>query len=341
MPGKGWSVSHSAPAFSPQEEQDEIDNLSPDEFKFIEDELHGARVFDYESFETPDQISKSLQQLDNCIRSHLPPSLTTAYFEAIEKVPQIAQRETDPIMFLRTEHYDVEKAANRLAMHWKERKALFGADRAFLPMTLDPNGALGSSESDMREIGLGFLARVPDDDHGRPVLFLDRVSSTKDDNYQRDCWLRVMWYMVQVISLNPESQKAGYVVIINLKDYEPHKCGDRLGAKKMFLYIRECWCPRFKGYHATYGSHQTPVKLVEPAIRKMQGRHIRLHLRNHYGFDSENILSMREFGLSQRHVSPAIGGEFSMEDHASWIEKQKELEKRHQYLQQQQQQQQQ
>jgi hypothetical protein len=283
MPGKGWSVSHTAPAMPPKEEQDEKDNLTPEEYQFIEDELHGVNVFDFQTFETPDQVAKGVEELDSCIRNQLPPALTAAYFEALEKVPHLVQRETDPSMFLRTEHYDIEKAATRLVMHWKERKTLFGDDRAFLPMTLGPNGAMGCSEIDMKELSLGFVTRVPDDEHGRPVIFLDRTNSTKDPNYQRDCWLRVMWYLVQDICLKPEYQKSGFVVIINLKDYEPHRCGDRLGAKKMFLYVRECWCPRFKGYHATYGTHQTPVKIIEPAIRQMQGRHIRLHLRNHYG----------------------------------------------------------
>mmetsp|Transcript_88760 Transcript_88760/g.247022 ORF Transcript_88760/g.247022 Transcript_88760/m.247022 type:complete len:336 (-) Transcript_88760:305-1312(-) len=328
MPGKGWSVSYSAPAFTPEEEQDEKDNLSPEEFQLIEDELHGKQVFDFDAFETPDQVSSFLDEFDRYIRNKLPPELTETYFEAMEKVPHLVQQETDPLMFLRAEFFDVENAARRLAMHWKERKSLFGDDRAFLPMTMAPDGALGCSEADMRELQLGFVCRVPDDEYGRPVIFLDRANSTKDPNYQRDCWLRVLWYMVQVVCLKPEYQKSGYVVIINLKDYEPHKCGDRLGAKKMFLYVRECWCPRFKGYHATYGSHQTPVKLVEPAIRKMQGRHIRLHLRNHYGYDSVNILAMNKFGLSAIHVSPAIGGKFSSSDHATWVEQQQQFEKK-------------
>lgn len=261
MPGNGWAVSYSAPAFFPNDEQDEKDNLSPEENKLIEDELHGAQVFDFDSFETPGQISEGLDVLHQCLKN-LDPKLTATYFEALEKVPELVRRETDPIMFLRAEHYDAERAASRLAMHWKERKMLFGEDRAYLPMTLAPKGAMGSSGLDMEQLELGYVARVPDDHHGRPVIFLDRSNSTKAHNYQRDCWLRVMWYMVHVICTNPEYQRSGYVVIINLKDYNPAQCGDRLGAKKMFLYIRECWCPRFKGYHATYGSHQTPVKLV-------------------------------------------------------------------------------
>ena len=36
MPGIGWSVSHTAPSFSPEEEKDEKDNLTPEEAQAIE-----------------------------------------------------------------------------------------------------------------------------------------------------------------------------------------------------------------------------------------------------------------------------------------------------------------
>jgi len=328
MPTVGWALSYSAPGFFPKDEQDEKNNLSPEEYAFIEDELHGKQVFDFDSFETPEQVSKSVRELRECMQNQLDKKLTATYFEALEKVPHLVHTETEPIMFLRTEHYDIENAATRLAMHWKERKLLFGEGRAFLPMTLNPDGAMGSCKTDMEQLELGYITFPPEDANGRPVIFLDRSNSTKSPTYQRDCWLRVLWYLVHVICTNPEYQKSGYVVIINLKDYNPAKCGDRLGAKKMFLYVRECWCPRFKGYHATYGSHQTPVKLVEPAIRRMQGRHIRLHLRNHYGYDSDNILAMKEFGLAACHLSPAIGGTFTHEQHMAWLQQRREIERR-------------
>lgn len=58
----------------------------------------------------------------------------------------------------------------------------------------------------------------------------------------------------------------------------------------------------------------------------MQGRHIRLHLRNHYGFDSENIKAMNEFGLTAAHVSTAIGGTFTRDMHLKWVQERREIE---------------
>ena len=253
----------------------------------------------------------------------MPDIQKAAYLEALEKVPDIVEKETNTKMFLRCEHYNSQTAAERLAQHWKQRKLLFGPERAFLPMTLE-----GAMKDDMFQLEQGFVVRNPNDAHGRPVVFLDRSNSTKSEHYDRDGWLRCMWYIVQTFANEEEYQKTGYVCIINLKDYDANKSGDRIGAKKMFLYVRECWVPRFKAYHATYLSRQTPVKLVEPAIRQMQGPHIRLHLRNHYGYDSDNIEAMAKYGLKAEHLSKSIGGKQTLEDHLRWIEEQKAFEQK-------------
>lgn len=324
MPVRGWPVSYSAPEFSAEEEEEERAKLSLEERKIIDDELHGKQVFDFDAFETPDHVSSFLDEFDRCIRNKLPPELTETYFEAMEKVPHLVQQETDPLMFLRAEFFDVENAARRLAMHWKERKALFGDDRAFLPMTLDRNGALGSSDADVHQLELGYGVRTPDDQHGRAVVFLDRANSTRDQRYDRDSWLRVMWYLIHTISWRPECQKSGYVFVVNLKDYDPHSCGDRLGAKKLFEFMRECWCPRLKAFHALYGSRQSATRLIEPAVRKMQGRHIRLHIRNHYGSNIDLLLSLSKYGLTTRQSCPVVGGSFTVADQISWM-KRKEL----------------
>jgi hypothetical protein len=76
-----------------------------------------------------------------------------------------------------------------------------------------------------------------------------------------------------------------------------------------------------KAYHAAYGSKKTATKLVEPAIRKMQGPHIRLHIVNHYGVDSDNLESMAAYGLVKQDVSRVVGGLQTHADHLAWLRK--------------------
>jgi hypothetical protein len=72
---------------------------------------------------------------------------------------------------------------------------------------------------------------------------------------------------------------------------------------------------------------KTATKLVEPAIRKMQGPHIRLRIVNHYGVDSDNLESMSAaYGLVKQDVSRVIGGLQTHDDHLAWLRKREQLE---------------
>jgi hypothetical protein len=65
-----------------------------------------------------------------------------------------------------------QAAAKRLAYYWKIRRKLFGPHRAYLPMTLDHNGALAD---DRKLLDSGFLSVHPNDERGRTVLAIDRI----------------------------------------------------------------------------------------------------------------------------------------------------------------------
>lgn len=214
-----------------------------------------------------------------------------------------------------------QAAAERLATHWSVRREIFGDERAFLPMTL-----AGAMKDDLFQVQQGYVTPMANDEHGRPVLFLDRVGSTKSPTYNRGAYLRTLWYCFQTMAENVKCQKTGYVFILNLKDYCPHQCGDRIAAKKTFLLIRECVPIRLKAYHTTYGSQQTPAKIVEPHIRQMQGSHIRLHLVHHYGTDEANLESMSHYGFVPKHLSRIIGGDRTLIHHYRWLQERDELE---------------
>jgi hypothetical protein len=76
---------------------------------------------------------------------------------------------------------------------------------------------------------------------------------------------------------------------------------------------------KLKAYHATYGSKQTPVKIVEPHIRQMQGREIRLHLVHHYGTHEDNLNSVARFGLHKKDLPACVGGEYGLAEHLRWL----------------------
>jgi hypothetical protein len=71
----------------------------------------------------------------------IPMEQKQAYLEAMEKAPHLVVTETDPTQFVRVCEYNIRAAAQRLCVYWKERKEIFGDERAFLPLTITGNGA--------------------------------------------------------------------------------------------------------------------------------------------------------------------------------------------------------
>ena len=155
-------------------------------------------------------------------------------------------------------------------------------------MTLQTGCAMDNAE-DVATLNLGFVIRHPNDEVGRPVLFIDRSSMTQSQYYSRDSYLRVLWYMVHTLSMEDSGkyQMTGYIILLNLTNYDPvgNKMhgGDRVGANKTFDIIRDLSSLRLKSFHLLFSSRQnTILNILFPTIRAMHGRYIRLHSIPHY-----------------------------------------------------------
>ena len=96
-------------------------------------------------------------QVDRVIRqSFNHETCASSYLQAMQRIPELVRTETDPLQFVRYSDYDLWAGAKRLCLYWTERLALFGPDRAFLPMTLTGQGAL--MKDDISTIHAGFPA---------------------------------------------------------------------------------------------------------------------------------------------------------------------------------------
>jgi hypothetical protein len=114
-----WSIPLTAPAFTPLQEQQERDDLSPKDLEHLRQELYGL--------DTPPTIPEEnelllVKQMEVCIKDLSTESLenassrleaheycnTKAYYEALERCPDLVETETNPTMFLRATSYDVQ-----------------------------------------------------------------------------------------------------------------------------------------------------------------------------------------------------------------------------------------
>ena len=116
-----------------------------------------------------DDSMEYLDELNRIIETY-PQGARQAFDEAMALGPSFILKESDPIIFLRTEDYDVHRAAKRLVSYWTTRREVYGV-RSTLPMNQTGEGTL--SRDDITCLSAGHVAMLPNDEFGRPVVLLD------------------------------------------------------------------------------------------------------------------------------------------------------------------------
>ena len=160
--------------------------------------------------ETEEVRRKSLQQLQDAV-DMLPEEERAALKEAQLKTPELVQKESNPLRFLRFHSFNSWAAAKRLASYWKHRRDIFG-DRAFLPLDLSEQGAM--PPEDIQTFQYGAYMFLPNDSAGKTVLYIDRSKLLEDHTISS----RFLFFVLQRLLDNEISTKVGAVCLINLSN---------------------------------------------------------------------------------------------------------------------------
>ena len=132
------------PFFTAEEELQELASLTISDIAKIQSDLSGLSSVLASSAAAASGLGGAAASLSaqavgiaqtNIELSRLPPSDTAAYYRAVERCPNEAGPDRT-LTFLEAENHDPRAAAVKLAKYWESRVALFGEDRAYLPMTL-------------------------------------------------------------------------------------------------------------------------------------------------------------------------------------------------------------
>ena len=170
-----FSFSATAPIISPEQEKEERLALDDEERAALEADLHPNQN-SIEAILNDSMDEASIEKAVSLFHEALdliPEPQKAAYIEAAAQVPELIERESNPLAFLRCEKWNAWSAAHRFVEYWKLRKYLF-KDRAYLPMTLD-----GALLPDIPTLEKGLILPLPPDDFGRPVTYVDRAKIKK------------------------------------------------------------------------------------------------------------------------------------------------------------------
>jgi hypothetical protein len=289
---------------------DSVQNSSEDVY------MESAEIFDSNGNAYPSLAIQAFFELEQALEL-IPDEEKAAYTEAMHRVPDLVDSESDPFRFLWYEKYNISAAARRLVLYWEFRKELFG-ERAFLPMTQLENGAL--SEDDVAVLQTGYLALLPDDTDGCAVVCYD--GSRLDPNVEDLDGMkrrRCLFYTLSVVSEKRRACVDGFVCIEIASELSFGQSNGR------FFELAEKVLPvHLKALHLVNSPPTTVVEktffgTIVPATVKLLGAtaHRRAHV--HTGKSKEEILEkLNDCGFFSEGLPECVGGMWTDDNFSNW-----------------------
>jgi hypothetical protein len=263
--------------------------------------------------ETAAVSANGLNQMEQAIAC-LPDEDKVDLLQARREVPELVEKESPMLRFLRYEKYNSWAAARRYAAYWKNRKLAFG-DRCFLPMNQTGEGAL--TRDDIVSISTGYVAFLKYDDRGRSVLLFD---SSRRVNHSRETRLRCSFYIWGILAENSMSQDDGYVSISILSrptlDRTMKECialvEESIPARCSETHIVNC--PSVSG-RSSFMNTMVPLMLqiMGPFLEK----NVRVHVADTRAELAEKLAAC---GLQKASLPKCIGGNWGYEMFSQWQE---------------------
>ena len=248
--------------------------------------------------------------------------------QAMQKVPQLVELESNPLKFIQREDLDIGKAAARLALYWKFRFEYFGPDRACLPMTITGHGAL--ENTDIAALRTGMF--IPLQSQLHPVLFYNRAI----DNAQSViCRKRVTFYFAHLMSAHEWASTKGMTFICWFNSMSMDPCHRKnakllLGASPVRIRLGHIFCQLPETEHSWANFFARFTVLFLKMVGLSQFWRTRLYSSASPEHQLETILSLK-LGLTRETIPDQCGGEYTAQDFELWVRERQELE-RHRYL---------
>ena len=328
-----------AQAFTPQDEQRELDSLTLQERMAIQSDLLGittgvsnlavrassaatgnvsdmggiaAGILEHASFGDPDDHVPStrksnqdgwattLHRLEQEIAA-LPTRQTESYRRAQRECPdEVSDRRK--MAFVEYDNGSVKEAAVRLCKYWEERLSAFGPDRAFLPMTLA--GAMRDEVLPM--IQYPIWRRLPvTDAAGRAILYGE--TSLRDfTKYSPEQEVRAMMYMFETMLEDDDLRRKGFVCLYNSQNLQQHQCSRALVRQHVNLF--ETVLPiRISAVHICHPS-KFMFYIFLPVVKFFLPKEVRLRIKIHYGDEEKILRELDGFCLPRDRVPDSLGG---------------------------------
>ena len=232
--------------------------------------------------------------------------------EAREIVPELVAKETKFIHFLKVEHYDAYKAAQRIAKYWKGRRILF-AERWLLPMNQTGTGTL--SMRDIQVLRQGARVMLPRPGKG-VVHIIDESRNKQPPGYSL---FRVMQYL-SGLHYDEHTLREGCTVV-HIVNSKPRPEADL--NRMMFDLVIQGMQMKLKAYHVVQAYEEGKKEYLDfLGYKASKVSNFRIRTRsNLIAADSfQGTLDLlQSLGFERQQLPRCLGGSYDYSEFANWI----------------------
>jgi hypothetical protein len=253
-----------------------------------------------------------------------------AYLEAQRRVPFLVATESPPLRFLRREDFDPSAAAKRLVIYWQQRKAIFGK-RAFLPIDLTGNGALGAE--DITVVNTKFVALLPPDQDNRAVFYYNRHPMKDGSLYSSESRNRALFYWFQVLSESKAAQTDG-VASLNVVPDNHFAESNRGNVTATLELIKNAMPIRIHSAHMIFqppvGRKRTFTETIIPSAMQVVGTFFWSAMKFHLADTKEEMCQkLQEHRFTKAGIPVSLGGSWEYDQVEEWKMERTPMERKH------------
>jgi len=284
----------------------ELNQMSFQERNVINEEIHGVRTYLHRN-ETPELLKSSLDQLSIELEN-LPSK--KAYDASKAFANSYISTDEFRYMFLRSEFFDVRKAAVRMAKYLDLIQWVFGDS----VLERDICGAdLGKKT--LKFLRAGYDQMLPGRDRsGRRVLW----SFTNSSDWE--CKLSCLIYIGnRLVTTDVNIQRRGIVLVVWSHNYHEGNLNNRTWIRKLLINAMPI---RLNAIHFCVPNHVNKLYEMTSSLFMMSiGSENRKRIRLQFGSATECMYMLQTFGIHSLQMPIYIGtGKIKTVDHHKWLE---------------------
>jgi len=249
-----------------------------------------------------------------------------AYSGALRRAPQLVEKESPVMDFVRRDNYNATAALLRLLRYWKIRVELFGVERAFLPMT-QQQGAI--SQNDLIILYSGVYAILPKDRAGRSVVVEDRNLMLDDSSDAQQSKLRCLFYIISCLCGEFTNSTDEFVLLSAV--ISPRVTAISADATSKALEVIDCFPIRLKAAHLLVcppkSNKRKIIKEIMSVVEHIFVAKFGTRTILSSGKDPADLAAkLKEFGLEESSLPPSFGGHWPYENWMRFLKNQHQRE---------------